>query len=103
MLIATGDFNARRGSKKDFNADLDHIPLRSCTDTVVNKFGEHFIEFLTYCNLCVLNGRGSHPARDTYTSISSKGLAVVDYVCVPYEQLNYRSGASNTKGCKFLP
>ena len=92
IMTIVGDFNARIGRKQDFNPEICNISARCGIDTVTNRFGEYFLEFLNDCNFCVLNGRGSDPGCDTYTSISPKGAAVVDYICVPTDQLKYWSG-----------
>ena len=49
---------------------------------VVNQHGHTFIEFLNDSRFCVLNGRFM---TDNFTSISSKGSAVVDYLCIPQD------------------
>ncbi|CAG2186181.1 unnamed protein product [Mytilus edulis] len=41
-------------------------------------------EFLTDSKFCVLNGRFGEKSNQ-YTSISSRGKAVVDYICVPHD------------------
>ena len=51
---------------------------------------EPFLNFLNDSRFCVLNGRYDS-SEDNFTSISSKGSVVVDYVCVPYDTLQYVS------------
>ena len=51
-------------------------------DTNINDHGNTLIEFLHESQMCILNGRGN-PYLDGYTSISTKGTAVVDYIIVP--------------------
>ena len=41
------------------------------------------MEFLNEAKVCVLNGRFNE--QDNYTSISGRGKAVVDYICVPHD------------------
>ena len=88
LILIGGDFNARIGAKQDFNPQLDELPSRKAIDFSTNKFGDYLLDFLIDCRLCVLNGRG-HSVKDNFTSVSTKGLAVVDYLCVPYDQLQY--------------
>ena len=46
------------------------------------------MNFLCDSKFCVLNGR-FNLSTDNFTSISSKGCAVVDYMCVPYSGLQF--------------
>ena len=84
MLIC-GDFNARIGSLPDVTEESSLLPPRHVIDNTTNSQGKALIEFLQACNLCVLNGR--FPDGNQYTSVSSKGLAVVDYCIVPIEEM----------------
>ena len=86
ITIVKGDLNARIGKHKDFIEDLDEIPEREVLDTNNNRHGVEFIEFLHECRFCVLNGRGLGNQND-YTSVSTKGSAVVDYIAVPINDL----------------
>ena len=57
---------------------LPDIPHRVVTDiTPPNRHGKSLIDFLKCTNLCMLNGRSKEGCG--YTSVSTKGLAVVDY------------------------
>ena len=80
-----GDFNARCGSLSDVDSSPDHdIPCRVLTDLAPpNKHGRSMIDFLKCTGLCVLNGRSREGCG--YTSVSTKGLAVVDYCMVPLD------------------
>ena len=82
-----GDFNARCGNSCDYIEGVDDICERQVIDFVKNVQGEHLIQFLLSANCCILNGRNS--CLNDFTSVSTKGLSVVDYVLVPYEHLNY--------------
>ena len=62
---------------------MDNIPKRNLIDRSINQHGHDFIEFLNEAKLCALNGR--FPDGDNFTSISNKGKAVVDFMCVPQE------------------
>ncbi len=77
-----GDLNARVGDKADFIEGIDDITPRRVLDNVSNKHGDALLEFLLSSKMCLLNGRVT-PEYDNYTSISTKGSAVVDYCAVP--------------------
>ena len=63
---------------------MDNIPKQNCLDTSVNSYGHTFLEFLNDSKMCVLNGRFKE-SEDNFTSVSSKGKPVVDYICVPHD------------------
>ncbi len=67
---------------------MDLIPERELIDFTRNQYGEKFEEFLISSNCCILNGSNGICTLNDFTSISSKGLAVVDYCIVPYEYLD---------------
>ena len=48
-----------------------------------NSHGKALIDFLKCTNMCILNGRFGE--GDAFTSVSNKGLSVVDYCLVPIE------------------
>lgn len=81
-----GDFNARLGDRLDYIAGVDEIPDRDVIDLGRNAYGESFADFLVNINCCVLNGRNMR--SNDFTSVSSRGLAVVDYCVVPYGSLD---------------
>ena len=85
--IIVGDFNARIGNLQDFNDSFDDLKKRTGIDNI-KKNHDPFMNFLSDSKFCVLNGRFDK-SKDNYTSISSKGCAVVDYMCVPYDLLQY--------------
>ena len=86
LITILGDFNARVGDEEDFIAGVDTLPQRDVVDYSKNQHGSLFIDFLISTNMCILNGRNCK--HNDFTSVSSKGSAVVDYVLVPYECLN---------------
>ena len=94
-IVIAGDFNARTGGKLDYIVDVDEVPERHFLDHVSNKQGVSFIEFLRDVRYCIVNGRITHQS-DKFTSISTKGVAVVDYVCVKYESIE------NVAECKVI-
>ena len=84
-----GDLNARCGTLSDICVE-SHISNRHSIDnSAPNSHGKCLIDFLKATGLCMLNGRS--PKGNEYTSISSKGLAMVDYCFVPimYCQIYY--------------
>ena len=56
-----------------------------------NSHGKALINFLKCTNMCILNGRFG---GDAFTSVSNKGLSVVDYCLV---QIEYFSKFANFK------
>ena len=89
-LVICGDYNGRMGVKQDCEADDTGIPQRVPLDTIVNKFGDHLLDFISDARLAMLNGRFD-AAYDNYTFVSSRGRSVVDYMLVPAMQLQYVS------------
>ena len=82
-LIICGDLNARVGQESDYIEGVDDVKPREVIDDTVNRYGDHFLDFLINCNFCMLNGR---LGTNDFTHISKRGRSVVDYVCVPHEQ-----------------
>jgi len=83
MFIAA-DFNARIGNLSDILYECDMIPTRTIIDKSINQHGHEFVDFLNEAKFCCLNGR-LNTELDNFTSISGKGKAVVDYICVPHD------------------
>ncbi|CAC5404135.1 unnamed protein product [Mytilus coruscus] len=81
-----GDVNSRCGSEQDYIQGVDDINDREIIDVINNKYGDLLIDFLTSCNLCMLNGRAD--GNNDFTCVSKRGRSVVDYVVTPHEQLN---------------
>ena len=77
-FYVSGDLNARIGDLCDSIDEVDPVPLRVPIDYTVNGHGKALIDFCKDNKMCVINGRIS-PLSDNFTSISSKGMAVVDY------------------------
>ena len=82
FIFVAADFNSRIGSISDIMSDIDELSKRICLDKTVNQHGHEFIDFLNEAKFCVLNGRFND---SEYTSITRKGRAMVDYICVPHE------------------
>ena len=82
-IFISGDLNARMGSLSDTSGDFDLIPDRLGIDKTTNQHGHDLCEFLIDSKFCVLNGRFDS-TQDNFTSISQKGRATVDYICVPH-------------------
>ena len=83
-IIICGDFNSRIGEESDYIEGVDNIPIRQVIDTTSNKYGNHLLDFLVDCNMCIVNGR---VGSNDFTHVSHRGCSVVDYVIVPHEQL----------------
>lgn len=76
------------GTIDDYLKDVDDVPIRVPLDESTNKHGESLIEFLRDSKMCIINGRIC-PLNDNFTSVSIKGRAVVDYILVPYDCLQF--------------
>ena len=83
-VIICGDFNSRCGDESDYIEGVDNIPSREVIDFKLNPYGQLLLDFLTDCNLCMLNGR---LGENNFTNINGNGSSVVDYMIVPHEQL----------------
>ena len=83
-IFVIGDLNSRIGAMPDTSSDFDGIPSRKTLDKTINQHGQEFCEFLIDAKMCVLNGRFD-PTSNCYTSVSGRGRAVVDYICVPHD------------------
>ena len=93
-LMICGDFNARTGSLSD--TDLPTVSKRVTIDNTINSHGHQFIDLLLDSDMVMLNGRFD-PKHYNFTSISSLGKAVVDYVIVPQSSLgNHNDFKVNT-------
>ncbi len=79
LCILTGDLNARIGKLSDTVENVDFVSKRHIVDNTVNQHGHSLIDFLQESRMCVLNGRFDESKND-FTSVSSKGTAVVDYI-----------------------
>ena len=86
LIFVCGDFNGRCGSLEDFISGVDFLQERNVIDFKTNFYGELLIDFLVNTNMCMLNGRNFE--CNDYTSISVKGLAVVDYCLVSHDTLD---------------
>jgi len=84
-VTVCGDFNSRCGNIPDFIEGVDTIGEREIIDTTRNRYGDLFCDFLIRSNMCILNGRNN--GTNDFTSISTRGSAVVDYIIVAYEEL----------------
>ena len=84
-VIICGDFNSRCGDEPDYIQGVDNVPPREVIDGKINPYGQLFIDFLTDCNLCMINGR---VGENDFTNINGNGSSVVDDIIAPYEQLD---------------
>ena len=85
-IFICGDFNGRCGDLEDFIPGADSIEHRDVVDQKTNYYGEILIEFLINTNMCILNGRNC--IKNDFTSVSVKGLSVVDYCLVRHDALS---------------
>ena len=90
LTYLLGDYNARIGNKRDLIESVDNIPERVALDLQTNDHGTSLINFLLQANCCVVNGR-IDPLLDSFTSVSHRGKAVVDYIIAAHDSLNYIS------------
>ena len=81
-----GDFNSRISDQKDAITAIDYVTDRSTIDFTLNKHGEAFIDFLKESRMVITNGRIN--GVNNFTSISSKGKSVVDFVAVPIDNVD---------------
>ena len=110
-LFICGDFNSRVGDASEYIEGVDDVMSRDVVDHTVNNNGDLLIDFMVDSGLCMVNGRVGH---NDFTHVSHRGKSVVDYVCVPYEQLCFVSdfhvhlmsdlvGALNYQGVTKVP
>ncbi|CAC5382575.1 unnamed protein product [Mytilus coruscus] len=85
-IIICGDLNSRVGQNTDYVEGVDNVKPRNIVDFSENHQGDIFINFLSDINFAMLNGR-FHDHE--FTCISTSGKSVVDYMCVPYEDIEY--------------
>ncbi|MES9880125.1 MAG: reverse transcriptase family protein [Sedimenticola sp.] len=86
-VVICGDLNGRCGKLSDFIEGVDNLPERDILDYTTNAHGYSLIDFLINSNMCILNGRNTH--TNDFTSVSTKGLSVVDYCLVEHGALKY--------------
>ena len=87
LILIGGDFNARIGSEDDYINEIDEVKTRCNIDEVKSGHGEAFIEFLKEARTIVLNGR-LNVENDNFTSTSTRGKAVVDYLITTHDRLS---------------
>ena len=76
--------NSRIGQNSDYVEGVDVVRPRNIVDFYENRQGDKFIEFLCDVNFAILNGC----FKDSdFTYITPSGRSVVDYMCVPYEEM----------------
>ena len=83
-----GDFNSRLGDLVDYIEGVDDLPQKDILDFSKTAHGQSFCNYLIDSNCCILNGR-IDTQKNNYTSISTKGKAVVDYFAIPYTSLQF--------------
>ncbi len=83
-IYVYGDFNGRVGDKPDYIESIDEVKARVNIDDTTNKHGEALLELLISLKMAIGNGRVT-PEKDNFTSITKKGLTVIDYWLAGYE------------------
>ena len=71
------------------------IPHRTIVDYTSTRYCEFLIEFLINCNFRTFNGRNE--IQNDFTSVSTKGCAVVNYCLVSRGNLSSFSSFSVTR------
>ena len=84
IVYINGDWNARIGNNPDYIEGIDEISKRHNLDSTTNTHGNALLDFLKESKNYILNGRIT-PILDDYTSVSTKGKAVVDYGVMPVD------------------
>ena len=87
-IYICGDFNSRVGGCLRVYWRSWWRYTRDVIDHTSNVNGDLFIDFLVDSGMCMVNGR---LGQNDFTHVSHRGKSVVDYVCVPYEQLHFVS------------
>lgn len=82
-----GDVNGRIGNRSDYIPEVDPLAPRTSIDGTVNNHGEALLDFCNDSKMCIINGRIC-PLNDNFTSISTKGLAVVDYFFTRHDDIH---------------
>ena len=85
-VFICGDLNSRIGQNSDYVEGVDVVRPRNIVDFYENRQGDKFIEFLCDVNFAILNGRFND---SEFTYITPSGRSVVDYMCLPYEEMEY--------------
>ena len=92
-IFLAGDFNARtknlnynQESDEEFDLSTHNSgpsdSKRQSKDSVINKRGKLFLDFLASTNLSLLNGCTVGDIFGEYTSVNYNGKSVVDYIAV---------------------
>ena len=88
QFIICGDFNARCGGDADY-IGVDDVIEQTIIDYKKNHSGDILLDFLINSSCVMLNGRSM--THNDYTSISDKGVSVVDYAIVSQDHLHRNS------------
>jgi len=87
LIVVTGDFNARIGKEQDYVMNLDEVKDRIVLDEIKAGHANALLDFMKDTKMVMLNGRIT-PEFDNYTSVSTRGAAVVDYIMTGQTSLN---------------
>ena len=99
-MFVCGDFNSSCGDKEGFISGVDTLSNRDVIDHTENRYGSILCHFLIFSNICILNG--IKRIVNDYTSVSSRGCAVVDYCFVTYDRFRHdiRTLDPSCTGCR---
>jgi len=87
IVFLCGDFNSRCVDLDECIRRIDSVSNRNGVDFKANINGDLVIDFLVNVNMCMLTGRWDNLQTD-FTSISTKGLSVVDYCITTHDMLH---------------
>ena len=77
MCLIFGDFNAGQGNYADYIEGVDVVPNMVVITDFENSMGESLKQFLLETRFAVMNRRDT-AKHDNYTSISIRGMTVID-------------------------
>ena len=87
ILLLCGYINARIGNvNEDFN--VFKIASRLTCDNITNGPGKQFLDFFYITMIYVFYGRFGSESNN-FTSTSTRGKGVVDYMVLPHDQLQF--------------
>ena len=92
-IFLAGDFNARTKNINHEIADMERDTsnehrsepahnIRTSKDSIINKRGRLFLDFIASTNITLLNGNSLGDIFGEFTSVNYNGSSVVDYMAV---------------------
>ena len=89
QFVICGDFNARCGGDTNYIESVDDVIEQTIIDYKKNHYRDILLDFLINGSCIMLNGRSM--THNDYTSISVKGVSVIDYAIVSHDHLHRHS------------